>query len=53
MLRRLRELERDGLLVCTGGPDGYYGYSWRITEAGHASLAAPWEPGSEVTPQER
>lgn len=39
ILSRLRSLEADGMLECTGGPDGYYGYSWRITDAGRAALA--------------
>lgn len=39
ILRRLRQLEQRGLLTCVGGPDGYYGFEWLITEAGHEVLA--------------
>lgn len=39
ILRRLRALERDGKIECRGGPDGYYGYTWRITDAGRSTLA--------------
>lgn len=39
ILRRLRALENSGLLECVGGPDGYYGFEWRITEAGRSALA--------------
>lgn len=39
ILRRLRLLESNGLIVRTGGPNGFYGYSWSITEAGRLALA--------------
>ena len=39
VLRRLRQLCRDGMMECTGGPDGFYGFSWSITPAGHAKLS--------------
>ncbi|TPI86391.1 hypothetical protein [Mesorhizobium sp. B2-8-9] len=39
ILRRLRSLEKSGLIACVGGPDGFYGYEWRITKAGHLALA--------------
>lgn len=39
ILSRLRSLERDGKIECRGGPDGYYGYTWRITDAGRDALA--------------
>jgi len=39
VLRRLRSLERDGLLKSSAYPYGYYGYGWDITEAGRAALA--------------
>ncbi|RVC47603.1 hypothetical protein EN781_00255 [Mesorhizobium sp. M4A.F.Ca.ET.090.04.2.1] len=39
VLRRLRSLEKRGLIECVGGPDGYYGFEWRITDAGRAELA--------------
>lgn len=38
ILRRLRSLQADGLLECIGGPDGYYGFEWRITDLGQAAL---------------
>ena len=38
VLRRLRQLEADGLVKCIGGPRGLYGFSWRITEAGRRAL---------------
>ncbi|ESY42058.1 hypothetical protein X747_14905 [Mesorhizobium sp. LNJC384A00] len=38
ILRRLRSLQSDGLLECIGGPDGYYGFEWRITDLGQAAL---------------
>lgn len=38
VLRRLRALERDGLISCVGGPDGFYGFEWTITEAGRRAL---------------
>lgn len=47
ILARLRTLEASGLIVCTGGPDGYYGYGWRITEAGRASLSSNVRGGQE------
>ena len=39
VLRRLRSLERDGLLKASAFSYGYYGYGWDITEAGRAALA--------------
>jgi hypothetical protein len=38
ILARLRLLEEAGFLQCTGGPNGYYGYSWAITPDGRAAL---------------
>ncbi len=38
VLRRLRSLESGGKIECRGGPDGYYGYKWRITDTGRAAL---------------
>jgi hypothetical protein len=38
ILARLRGLERDGLIKCVGGPDGYYGFTWHLTDAGRAAL---------------
>ncbi|RWO18178.1 MAG: hypothetical protein EOS08_25480 [Mesorhizobium sp.] len=38
ILRRLRSLEKFGFLECVGGPDGYYGFEWRITDAGRKEL---------------
>ena len=32
ILARLRSLERKGLVECVGGPNGYYGYTWRVIE---------------------
>lgn len=37
-LRRLRALERKGLVKCMAGPDGLYGYLWSLTNAGRAIL---------------
>lgn len=37
--RALRRLEREGLVKEVGGPTGYYGYEWEITEAGKKALA--------------
>ena len=39
VLRRLRSLERDGLLKASAFSCGYYGYGWDITPAGRAALA--------------
>lgn len=39
ILSRLRDLEGRGLIKCTGGPKGYYGYIWEITDAGRLALA--------------
>ena len=39
VLRRLRALERDGLLKSSAYSYGYYGYGWDITPAGLAALA--------------
>lgn len=39
ILRRLRSLEKSGLLKCIGGPDGMYGFEWSITKAGHMVIS--------------
>jgi hypothetical protein len=39
VLRRLKALAADGLLMQSAGTNGYYGYRWDITDAGRAALA--------------
>lgn len=43
ILARLRSLEDKGLIECKGGPDGCYGYEWRITLAGRIHLRDYYE----------
>jgi DNA-binding HxlR family transcriptional regulator len=38
VLRRLRDLERNGFIATDGYPNGYYGYEWSITNKGEAFL---------------
>lgn len=38
VLRRLKALAADGMLVQSSSTNGYYGYRWDITEAGLAAL---------------
>lgn len=38
VLRRLKELAADGVLVQSSCANGYYGYRWEITESGRAAL---------------
>jgi hypothetical protein len=51
VLNRLRSLERSGKIECRGGPDGYYGYKWRITDAGRVVLATA--KTESVVPEQR
>lgn len=36
----LKKLEKKGYLIRSAGPDGYYGFTWAITEAGKAAMEA-------------
>lgn len=45
LLRRLKQLESDGLVTRSRFPTGYYGYLWELTEAGRAFLAVYDPPG--------
>lgn len=38
VLRRCRALEAKGLIECEGGPFGYYGFHWKLTQAGKDRL---------------
>lgn len=40
ILRKLRRLEKTGLLECVGGPDGYYGFTWKLTDEGKITAGA-------------
>lgn len=40
VLRRLKALAVDGLLLQSDGTNGYYGYRWDITAAGRTALEA-------------
>lgn len=40
VLSRLKALEADKLLTRSRYPNGYYGYTWKFTEAGRAALPA-------------
>jgi hypothetical protein len=47
VLTRLRALEAKNLIKCTGGPNGYYGFTWDMLPAGRAALAVvPEQRGS-------
>lgn len=37
-LRRLRSMEKLGLVEASAYPNGYYGYRWKTTERGHLLL---------------
>ena len=38
ILRRLNQLAEEGLLLKSTFTNGYYGYRWDLTPAGHAAL---------------